>query len=344
MATTTKRRSAKAPLRSQGQRPSRWPYGVALAAAIGLAVVFGVVLFRGSSDDGTKVSAGLPHTPDYHSLLVDPADPRKLVLGTHVGLYVSSDGGRRWRFDALRGKDAMNLARPAGDTVWLAGHNVFKKSVDGGETWTDVRPSGLPGLDIHGFAVDPRNPQKLYAAVAGQGLYRSDDGGDSFALASEQVGGAVFALAVMPDGRILAGDLQQGLLESRDRGGSWMRRLQAQVVGLAVNRRDPQRVLATGSGIALSTNGGRTWRSVFDLPDGAGPVAWSKSNPTLAYVVGFDRTLYRSSDGGASWQPVGGELTAMLQYVLAACALACPISMAAMVWLMRGHKDRDREE
>jgi hypothetical protein len=29
----------------------------------------------------------------------------------------------------------------------------------------------------------------------------------------------------------------------------------------------------------------------------------------------------------------------MLQYVLAACALACPISMLAMVWFMRGHKE-----
>jgi hypothetical protein len=34
----------------------------------------------------------------------------------------------------------------------------------------------------------------------------------------------------------------------------------------------------------------------------------------------------------------------MLQYVLAACALACPISMLAMVWLMRGHSRRGNKE
>jgi hypothetical protein len=34
----------------------------------------------------------------------------------------------------------------------------------------------------------------------------------------------------------------------------------------------------------------------------------------------------------------------MLQYVLAACALACPISMLAMVWLMRGHKRDGNKE
>ena len=50
---------------------------------------------------------------------------------------------------------------------------------------------------------------------------------------------------------------------------------------------------------------GRSWRSVLDLPDGAGPVAWSKSDPKLAYAVGLNRTLYRSGNGGESWLPVG---------------------------------------
>jgi hypothetical protein len=45
---------------------------------------------------------------------------------------------------------------------------------------------------------------------------------------------------------------------------------------------------------------------VLDLPGGAGPVAWSRSNPKLAYVVGFDRHLYRSTDRGVSWRQVEG--------------------------------------
>jgi hypothetical protein len=31
----------------------------------------------------------------------------------------------------------------------------------------------------------------------------------------------------------------------------------------------------------------------------------------------------------------------MLQYLLAACALACPLGMLAMVWLMRNHGRQD---
>jgi photosystem II stability/assembly factor-like uncharacterized protein len=278
----------------------------AVAVAAAVAVVAAVATQRGGGG-GATVSAGLPNTPDYHSLLVNPTNPRKLVLGTHNGLYVSTDGGRHWRFDALSGDDAMNLARPGGQTIWLAGHEVFKKSGDGGATWSDVRPAGLPSLDIHGFAVDARNPRALYAAVAGEGLYRSRDGGRSFVLASNQVGGSVMALAVLPDGRILAGDMQHGLLESSDGGARWRQTLQAQLMGLAVNARNPKRLLAAGPGIALSTDGGHSWRSVLELSDGVGPVAWSQSNPKLAYAVGFNRTLYRSADGGESWQPVEGS-------------------------------------
>jgi photosystem II stability/assembly factor-like uncharacterized protein len=293
------------PGRQARQLGARWLLaGAAGAVLVALAVVLALTVFKGGSNAG-KTASGLPDTPDYHALLVNPSDPRKLVLGTHVGLYVSSDGGRHWSFDALSGDDAMNLARPAGQTVWLAGHQVFKKSTDGGATWSDVRPAGLPSLDIHGFAVDPRDPSSLFAAVAGRGLYRSRDGGGSFSPVSEQVGGNVMALAVMPDGGILAADMQLGLLESSDGGQSWKQRLRAQLMGLAVNPSDPTRLLAAGAGIALSKDGGRSWQSVFDLPEGVGPVAWSRSSPELAYAVGFNRVLYRSTDGGKSWQPVG---------------------------------------
>ncbi len=286
-------------------RQPRWLYAAAAAGLVAIAVAVALVASRGGGSG--KASTGLPETPDYHSLLVSPTDPQSLLLGTHQGLYASSDGGRTWRFDALSGNDAMTLARPGSKTIWLAGHQAFKKSTDAGVSWQDVRPSGLPGLDIHGFAADPSDQSTLYAAIAGQGLYRSRDGARSFAAVSKDVGGNVMALAVMRDGRVLAGDLRQGLLVSRDSGRSWSEVLAAQVMGIAVSPGDPKRVLAAGGGIALSTDGGRTWRPVLDLPEGAGPVAWAPSDSGIAYAVGFDRMLYRSADGGESWQPVGED-------------------------------------
>jgi photosystem II stability/assembly factor-like uncharacterized protein len=260
---------------------------------------------EGPSEVVTPPPAGLPDTPDYHSLLVDPADPNRVVLGTHAGLYESKDGGRSWKVAQLQGQDAMNLARASEKTVWAAGHSVLAKSEDGGSTWTDVRPEGLPGLDVHGFATDPRDPNRLFAAVAGQGLYRSTDAGKTFELVSRGVGPNVMALAVTADGRVLAGDMQTGLMVSEDGGTRWRPALQTQVMGLAVNPSDSQIILAAGPGLLRSTDGGQSWNEVHSIPEGAGPVAWSPSDPKIAYAVGFDRRLYRSHDTGATWQPVG---------------------------------------
>jgi photosystem II stability/assembly factor-like uncharacterized protein len=110
---------------------------------------------------------------------------------------------------------------------------------------------------------------------------------------------------VKPDGTILAGDMQQGLLASSDGGQTWKRTLEAGLMGLAVNPADPQLIVATGPGIFRSDDGGTNWTQVMPLDQGAGPVAWAKTDPDVAYVVGFDRTLYRTEDGGQTWQPVG---------------------------------------
>ncbi len=320
MATSkTKRKVASArpvqhPKRAAPERkgPSRLLW-LAAASPLILAAVILAVWFpsRGNEPASSapapqEAEASLPNTPDYHSLLIDRQDPEHLWLGSHVGLHESTDGGRTWSEAGLGGQDAMNLARSRrSETVWAAGHLMFAKSTDGGASWSNVDPVGLPSLDIHGFAADPRNPRHVYAAVAGQGLYQSTDAGASFSLVSKSVGAGVMALAIAPDGRILAGDMQQGLLASEDGGSSWTGVLGEGLMGLTINPKRSARILATGSsGVSLSTDGGSTWRVVQQIPDGGGPVAWAPSMPKVAYAVGFDRVLYKSMNGGASWQPV----------------------------------------
>src|SRR2546422_5597396 len=247
MATSTKKK--RRPQHSPPPAPhtkaaiplhrQRWlPWAVLGMAAIAVGIT-AVIVQRNANKPPPAPAEGLPHTPDYHSLMVSPTNPRQILLGTHLGIYSSSDGGRVWRFQSLAGKDAMNLARPGGSTVWMAGHQVMGRSTDGGKTWQSVRPAGLPGYDVHGFAASPSDGT-LYAAVNGHGLYRSTNGGTSFSEVSKDVGGSVMALGVRPDGAVLAGDMRQGLLASRDGGKSWTRLLNAPLMGLAINPSDPK--------------------------------------------------------------------------------------------------------
>lgn len=271
---------------------------VALLAASAIPV--------GRAPDASAASwAELPRTPDYHSLVV--TDARTLLLGTHDGLYRSTDAGRTWEQAGLAGRDAMHLVRQGSGAIWVAGHGVLARSRDGGETWADLRPDGLPGLDIHAFAVDPRDPRRVYAAIAGQGMYRSSDGGKRFTVASRDVGRAVMALGILPDGALLAGDLSRSVVAlSKDGGRSWRGVLRAQINGLSVEPRGGRGVLASGPGVLLSVDGGLTWRQTLRIESGAGPIAWAAGAPRIAYVVGLDRSLYRSSDRGATWRRIVG--------------------------------------
>lgn len=276
-----------------------------VAAALVVVGAVAVIVFTGRGG-ASGPSVRLPNTSDYHSLLVSAGDPNQLLLGTHDGVYRSGDGGRHWARYAAGGQDAMNLVRTSrGTAVWLAGHDALARSSDAGATWQQLKPRGLPSLDLHGFAVDPMHAGRLYAAVAGAGLFRSTDSGGSFSQLS-QVGANVMALAVARGGVILAGDMQRGLLASSDGGATWKEALDAQVAGLAIDPADDGTVIATGPGILRSADGGTTWKLVKRLDAGAGPVAFAPSDHRIAYVVGFDRHLYRSTDGGMSWSQVGG--------------------------------------
>src|SRR2546422_6132149 len=184
MATSTKKK--RRPQHSPPPAPhtkaaiplhwQRWlPWAVLGVALIAVGIT-AVIVQRNANKPPPAPAEGLPHTPDYHSLMVSPTNPRQILLGTHLGIYSSSDGGRVWHFQTLAGKDAMNLARPGGSTVWMAGHEVMARSPDGGKTWKSVRPRGLPDYDVHGFAASPSGGT-LHSALDRRGLYRSTNGG-----------------------------------------------------------------------------------------------------------------------------------------------------------------------
>jgi photosystem II stability/assembly factor-like uncharacterized protein len=251
------------------------------------------------------IAHGLPNTPDYHGLLVAADDPRRLLLGTHDGVYESLNGGQTWEKTTLAGSDAMSLAAAPDSTVWAAGHEVLAMSNDGGATWSSVAPQGLPSLDIHAFATDPADSHDLYAAVAGEGLYRSTDRGGRFELVSDEVGPSLVSLGFTTDGELLASDSERGLLSSTDGGRSWERLMSIRLLGLSVNPNDPGTILAAGPGVLRSWDSGRSFQQVLDIAQGASSVAWAPSDTDVGYALGRDGLLYQTVDRGTTWEPIG---------------------------------------
>ncbi len=263
--------------------------GIAGAAALAAAAVTALPA-------SAAATPGLPKVSDYHSLLVAPANPKVLLLGTHDGLYRSDDGGETWKMSALRGEDVMNLAR-TGRTIFTGGHDVFGSSSDGGKNWRTWRPKGLPSLDVHGLAADPRN-DNLYAQISGKGLFRSTDSGRSFKLFSSDVNGMMMPIAITPKGIFVVGDMERGVFVSTN-GRRWFNTAKGMVMGLAVNAAGT-RIIATSAGIVVSTDG-TDWKTAIQSKVTFGPVAWTPSRPAEAYAVGTDRSLWRSENSGKSW-------------------------------------------
>ncbi|MBI2350231.1 MAG: hypothetical protein HYV00_01890 [Deltaproteobacteria bacterium] len=135
-----------------------------------------------------------------HALAMD-APGQIVFLGAHTGLFKSEDGGRSWRKVVLPTKhshlDVMAVSPDpkAAKTLYIATHEAgVLKSSDAGVTWKDAN-TGLGGLDVHGFAIDP-NDGKLHAAVRerGEGIYRSTNGGAKWTRVDDGPGGEVKAL------------------------------------------------------------------------------------------------------------------------------------------------------
>jgi photosystem II stability/assembly factor-like uncharacterized protein len=218
--------------------------------------------------------------------------------------------------------------------------------VTGGE-WKLAGPTNIGGR-ITSLALDTRRPDTVYAAAASGGLWVSRDAGQRFQPAwpagwTQAMG----AVAVGPDGTVYAGTGEvnpgggsityegTGLYASRDGGRHWrlLGLRDAGAIGaITIDPADPKRIFvaAAGSlfnaggdrGVYRSTDGGRTWQRVLAgatgytgatevLLDGNRlyAVMWDhRREPDLRTYGGVGSGVYRSTDGGDTWQRLGGGL------------------------------------
>lgn len=190
----------------------------------------------------------------------------------------------------------------AGDAIYVGGHDAVAVSRNGGVSWAPV--ASLTGADAMGWA-----STSTTMLVGGHpGLYRSLDGGATFA--------RVTGPAAVPDVHALGGaggtlylaSPQAGLLASTDGGTTWQIRNPQAGRGfmgtLLVDPRDPARLIAPemSSGLTVSNDGGRTWTSLGG-PPGAMAVAWNPTDTKQILAVGMNGGAL-SADSGASWHPI----------------------------------------
>ena len=298
-----------------------------VAAFVAAFAALGAVSRSSPTAAGVTAAGPIPYAPWYWTMAVSSADPNVLLLGTSNGIYRSTDAAKTWHPTGPKGVNTTSLV-DAGNAIYAGGvpgpNPVIRKgsgrtapdgpavllvSTDGGKLWRILHPTGLPNVTIQALAVDPATMKDLYALLNNGKLYRSTDGTRSFQLVSQKIGAPPWALAVAQSGHLVAGDMDSGGFLSTN-GKVWQKtpfvdsRGGKMVMEYAVQPTDTAHVLMTSVGIESSSDGGKTWHLALKSNVMFGPVAWAPSASDVAYAIGFDRSFWRSDDGGKAWAKV----------------------------------------
>ena len=282
-----------------------------------------------------RPSTALPELkPDLHWRMIGPfrggrtraatgviGQPNVFYMGqVDGGVWKSDDYGRTWNpiFDGQPSQSIGAIAVAASDsnTVYVAsgeglrrpdlsvGDGIYK-SIDAGKTWQHL---GLrDGQQIPALAVDPRDSNKLFAAVLGhpyganeeRGIFRSIDGGQSWkpVLSIDQNTGGSDVKIDPSNPNVVYASMWESRLGPWEDGNSYE---------------------GTHGGLFKSTDGGETWHKLTKgLPDKLMQiyVAIAASEPNRLYATlattaqggygsGAGLGVYRSDDAGESWYKV----------------------------------------
>jgi len=262
---------------------------------------------------------------------------------TAGGLYLTEDGGGDWTLITGRVEHDEFVFGPAGPAALYAGtgrscirqepEQPLFKSNDSGFSW-----ARLPaGMNLRPAAVDPRDSDRAYA-IGCDGPYLTTDGGATWARLpgaafesgrKDRPGYLLSTLAVSPADpeRVYAGGAAEGgnggvfvragepVTWTQIAGGEAQPDLLA-VTALAVSARDARRVFFTEAhGVWRSDDGGVTWQMSNEglgdavyRPGGSveqvGLNALALDAEGRRLFLGARRGLYRSEDGGVTWNKV----------------------------------------
>ena len=263
-----------------------------------------------SSDAGqTWTNVGLAETHYISAVLVDPQNPEVVLVGAsgdnapgpNRGVYKSSDGGKTWTkalfidestafvdmcFDPDNPRTVLAaVQRRAGfgagnrGAAQSAPAPSIYKSTDEGSTWSPAEGKGLPqdGRGRVGVAIAAKTNGQRVFAVMNQGLFRSDDGGQSW---------------------------QRSTTDPRIIGSSYFSRL-------FPDPQNPDVLYVAETSMYRSADGGKTFDAFYGAPSGDDVhLVWINPRDTRHMILGIDQGAIVSENGGHSWtswynQPTG---------------------------------------
>lgn len=268
------------------------------------SVSVGDGLYRTTDGGSTWQHMGFASSERIAGIQVNPKNPEEVyvaVLGPlwndsdERGLYKTSDGGKTWNkilyVNATTGCSDLALDPKNPEIVYASfwevrrtpwsfksgGYNsALYKSTDGGKTFKKIHNGFPPGqLGRMAIAVAPSNPNILYTVVEAEddkrkGLYRSDDGGESWKQLNND-----FELLVRP------------FYFSR----------------IVVDPRNPDVVVKAGLSGSISRDGGRTFKNLGPMHSDIHDIVFDIRNSDILYVA-TDGGIYRSWDGGTTMEIV----------------------------------------
>ncbi|MDQ6652737.1 MAG: glycosyl hydrolase, partial [Acidobacteriota bacterium] len=205
------------------------------------------------------------------------------------------------------------------------GSGIFK-SLDGGDTWSDItRNPGLPkGMDgIVGITVSPANPDRLWAIIEAEdgGVFRSDNAGKTWTKVNEErrlrqrawYYSRIYADPKNPDAVYV---LNTGFYKSNDAGKTFnpLTVPHGDNHDLWIAPDDPNRMINSNDGGAnVSFNGGKSWTDQDQATAQFYRVALDNDFPYNIYGAQQDnstvRIASRTTDAGIrreDWYDIGG--------------------------------------
>ncbi len=269
-----------------------------------------------------------------------------LYAATSNGVFKSIDGGSNWQLTgAGRPSTAPGLTTavavdPSNPSVVYAATSFgVSKSTDGGNIY-EVKSSGFFIPSITAVVVNPVTPFTVYAGTF-FGVYKSLNGGETWVEANNGLGNSpprVTRLALDPsNSSVVYAATTNGIFKTTNAGANWaainngLGSFPPQIQALALDPSNPSTLyVSTLTGpvnVFKSTDGGANWSQGGGINVTVGgqfatPVinalVVDPSAPATLYAGTSSGTgVFKSIDGGASWDATNVGLTSKSVFALA---------------------------